>query len=126
MIPKIIAVGLIAAFLGAILAEMGCRTKKIFITLSVIIMMLALVSELGVIFGEILSVSEDAGATEVVKCALKIVGLGYVFGISAEVCEELGEKSISTLLVLFGRIEMLLVTLPYVKEMVEMGTRLIQ
>ena len=31
MIPKAVAIGLIVAFVGAMLGEMGCRSKKVFI-----------------------------------------------------------------------------------------------
>ncbi len=120
-----IGIAVIAALTGVILTEMGCKSKRAFITLSLVVMLLGLCGELAVIFSQITSFGELSGVGEVAECALKVVGLGYVFGISCEICEELGERSISSILSLFGRIEMLAVTIPYIKEIVEMGTRLL-
>ncbi len=126
MIPRIIAVALISALVGVILSEMGCRSKRIFIAISVVVMLLGLSSELAELFSSLSFFAEGAGVGEVARCALKIVGLGYVFGISADIAEELSEKSIASLLTLFGRIEMLAVALPYIKKIAEMGAELIK
>ena len=115
MIPKICALGIILAFVCLMLSEMGFKGKKAFALLSSVIILIGLVSELGSIFSETSSLFEDTEVGDTAKAALKVVGLGYVFGISADVTEELGEVGISRALTLFGRVEILGMTLPYVK-----------
>ena len=126
MIAKLAAVGLIAAFTGMLLSEMGCKAKRAVTALTVVIILLGLLGELGGIFGELISFADEGGVGEAARCALKTVGLGYVFGISADISDELGEKSISGMLTLLGRIEIFVVVLPFIKEMIEMGLRLIK
>ncbi len=126
MTAKIIALSLIAAFLGAILSEMGCKSKKAVVAVFCIVIFLGIVGEVSGLFSELLSLGEQSEIASLAKCALKIIGLGYVFGISADICEELSENRIASLLTLFSRIEMLLVTLPYIREMIQMGIRLIK
>ena len=126
MIPKAVAIGLIVAFVGAMLGEMGCRSKKVFIAVCAVIMLLGFSVELSEIVGEILSLGGTSVESETVKCALKIVGTGYIFGIGSEITEELGEKRISEVMTLFCRLEMLVITLPFLREIVEMGGRLIE
>lgn len=126
MIPKILAVGLIAAFVGALLSEMGCKAKKVFVVLSAVMLLLGICKEVFSVLSEILSLGEDTGVGEATKSALKIVGIGYVYGISSDICEELGEPGIAGVLGLSSRVETFLVALPFLKKIVEMGLGLIQ
>ena len=121
MIPKIVGVGVIAALVGSLLSEMGCKAKKIFIVLSAVILLLGLCTEVFSILSELLSLGNDTGVGEATRAALKIVGIGYVYGISSEICEELGETRIAGILGLSARVETFLVTLPFLKRIVEMG-----
>lgn len=126
MIPKICALGILLAFVGFLLSEMGFKGKRAFALLSSVIILISLVSELGEIFAETTSLFEKAGVDKTAKAALKIVGLGYVFGISADVAEQLGEAGISKALAIFGRVEIFAMTLPYLKEIMELGINLIK
>ena len=78
---------------------------------------------------EILSwLSGASDATEfssVCRSAIKVVGVGYCFGICSAVCEELGEKGIASMLTNVGKVETFLVVFPYFKEIVKMGLGLI-
>jgi hypothetical protein len=126
MIPKVVAIGIIASVAGALLSEMGCRTKWVFSVISVIVLLLGLCGELSSVFSELLTLTDSSGMEDAVKSALKVVGIGYVYGISSEVCEELGEKRIAQILTTFSRVEIFLVILPYVKEIADMGVRLLK
>ncbi len=126
MIVKIAGIGIIAAFCASMLSEMGCKNKKLFAALSVIIMLLGLVGELAAIFGELYLFGEQSGISELTECALKIVGIGYVFGIGSEVASELGEKGIADMLTLLCRIEMLIIVFPYIRELILLGVKLVK
>jgi hypothetical protein len=126
MIPKVCAIGVIVAFTGFLLSEMGFKGKKIFVALSVVLMLIYVAGETGSVISETVSIFMGAGIGDISGRALKIVGLGYVFGISCEVCEELGETGIQKALTLVGRVEIIGVTLPYIKEILELGISLIK
>ena len=52
-------------------------------------------------------------AAEIIDGATKILGLGYVFGICSDVCRELGENGVANSILVVGRVEIFLATLPY-------------
>ena len=55
-----------------------------------------------------------------------IIGVGYIFGISADICREVGEGGISSGVILVGRAEMVAIALPYFKRILDIGTELLQ
>lgn len=126
MIPRIVAVGLIAAFSGALLSEMGYRGKKAFIAVVSAVMAIGLSSEIGRLLGELTSIEGFEGLSKIAKSAFKIIFCGYVFGIGADICQELGEPGISRLLTVASKVEILLISLPYIREIAGMGVRLLQ
>ena len=126
MIPKICALGVLLAVVAFLLSEMGFKGKRVFALLSAVIVLTGLISELGGIFTGIEDIFGEESATGLARSALKIVGIGYVFGISCEVAEELEQTGIAKTLALFGRVEIVGLTLPYVKEMIELGISLIK
>ena len=52
-------------------------------------------------------------------------GLGYLFGISADICRELGESGIAKSLEVVGRVEIIAVAVPFWKKIIETGVELI-
>ena len=126
MIPKILAIGMIIAFTGLLLSEMGYKGKRSFAALSSVLLLTSLADELYGIFSEIYRIAEDGGAAEVARSALRVIGLGYVFGISADIAEELGETGVSRALGTVGRVEIFGLTLPYAKKILELGVSLIK
>lgn len=125
MIPKICALGVLLAVVGFLLSEIGFKGKRAFALLSFVLIGISVLSDAGELFSEILSLSEGLGVADTAKGALKVVGIGYVFGISSDIADQLGETGVSKALTLAGRIEILALTIPYIKEIIELGIRLI-
>ena len=126
MIPKICALCVICALVGFLLSEMGFKGKKAFVLLSITLILSSTVGQIGEIFTDTVKFFGNFGVGETAKSASKIVGLGYVFGISTDICDELGETRISKALVLCARVEILGLTIPYVKNILELGIDLIK
>ena len=55
-----------------------------------------------------------------------MLGVGYVFGIVSDICEEMGERGISSAVINAGRIEIFLLIFPYFKKILEMGIGLLR
>lgn len=126
MIPKICAVGLLVALVGALLSECGWRGKKMFGVLCATVLLAGLGESVSLLFGGVTVLSESAGISEVASAALKVVGAGYVFGFSADVARELGESSVASALTLAGRVEILLLVFPYFQKIISLGVELIK
>lgn len=76
-------------------------------------------------FGEAVDGLIGSTGGEYARRAVKIVGIGYLSGICAEVCDTLGQASISRAVLLAGRLEILLVALPCFLEIVDLSMSLI-
>lgn len=126
MMPKICALGMLVAFVGVLLAECGWRGKRVFGVLAAVVLMIGLSDGIGELFGGVTSISDSAGVGEVAAVAMKVVGVGYVFGFCSDTARELGENSVSSILTIAGRIEILLLVLPYFKKILEFGMELVR
>ena len=126
MIAKICAIGLLTALLAAFLAEAGFKSKKLLSILAALLLLGVAKDGADEIVGKIASLSELAQIGDACRCALKIVGAGYLFGFTADVCTELGEGGIARAVSIAGKVEMLLVSLPYFEKTLELGLELLK
>lgn len=120
---KAVAYLLISLFLGVILRELGFKGAKLVSlvgTVSAVGVAAVYVSRLISVFG---ALGSESG--EYAVAMLKIVGIGYVFGICADACTELGEGTLSSYVCLIGRLEILTVSLPFIKTIVEKGIEML-
>ena len=126
MIPKICAIGLLAAILSAFLGELGFKSRKLFSILASLMLFTAMKDGIITFVGKISSVAELSGIGDAYTCALKAVGLGYLFGIVRDVCAELGEGGIAKAVSVVGRVEILLVALPYFEKTIALGLEVLK
>jgi hypothetical protein len=61
----------------------------------------------------------------VADAALRLVGVGYVYGASAEISRTMGQSEVASALEVVGRVEILLIAVPYIKEIITLGAELI-
>ena len=59
------------------------------------------------------------GAEKYAEAALRIVGIGYIGGICADTCRELGEGGLARASAMITRFEMLALAYPYILEITE-------
>ena len=126
MIIKWLGVGLLLGFCSLLLSEAGFKGKRVFAALGGVILICALSGEIGQAVSQILGFAEGAGIGEGARCASKIVGAGYLFGIGADVLAELGESGVSRALIAAGKIEILLIVMPYFVDILELGLSLLK
>ena len=55
---------------------------------------------------------EEAGLSETGKLVLKVLGVGYLTEIGADICRELGAETLGARFALLGRMEIFLLSLP--------------
>lgn len=121
MIIKICAIALVAAILGLILKELGFSGARLVSVCSLCAVMLFAISRLGEVRGELLGLEGLFGVGNLTKDIMKIVGVGYLFGICADICLDLGEAVLSKGLLTVGRIEIIILTIPTLKEILKMA-----
>ena len=120
---KVILYVLLTLFLGFILRELGFKGSKLLLLLGTVSVIGASVIGVGELVSLMPDISEEAD--EYVVTILKIVGVGYVFGICSELCTELGEAGVGRALSLAGRVEILLLVMPYFVKTISLGMELI-
>ena len=120
---KVIAYVLITLFLGALLKELGFKGSKLVLLLGVVSVLGAGVIYIGKMLSFLPNLTDNT--KEYAIAMLKILGVGYAFGICSDICAELGEASLSGAVCLFGRIEITMLSLPFIKTIVEKGIELI-
>ncbi len=114
--------GIAAAFSVFLLKNLGFRSAPVFSCLCLVFIL----SELSVYFSDIIKIYTDfAPLAEGAEALLKIIGSSYLFGISSDVCRELGEGGIASALSLLGKLEVLALALPYIKELLSLATSLV-
>ena len=108
-----------------VLRELGWRGAPILALICVSVLLIRTVSLWGEAFGMLSDTVSVSGAADAVVSMLKITGLTYLYGISSDICRELGENGIAKVLDAVGRVEIILVAIPYFKEIITMGVGLI-
>ena len=126
MIVRTAATALVCALLCALLNGLGYKSKGLFATLCALLIFSSLADSLLGLFSDVLSLAERTGIGDATKSALRAVGLGYIFGITADICDSLGEKTISTAVTAVGRVQIFLVSYPYFEKIIAIGLSLVE
>lgn len=126
MIIKALGILIVGGTLCYLLSEMGSRMTKPIGALFAILALICTASAFSEVGRELTALMERAGISEVGQDAMKILGTGYIFGVSADTLDTLGEAGASRSLDLLCRVEIMLISLPYVKEIIALGLSLIK
>lgn len=122
MTLKLCFLGLIVAFCAVLLKNFGWRGAPVFAALGIV----ALLSDIPAFFSDAFKLFDAwQGLSESAAAIFKIVGIGYLFGISSDICRELGESGISSALTLVGRFEIIAVALPFISEIFALALSLV-
>ena len=119
------ALGLLLAVVLYLLSQLGFRGVRAFSALSIVAVLLAVSVSSGEIFSEINALVNVGEVADITRSALKIVFVGYVFGFSSDIAAELGESGVASAITIGGRVEMMLISLPYVKDIIKLALELI-
>ena len=118
-----VAYALLSLVLGVLLRELGFKGARLVFLIGTVGIVGAAALYAGRLFNSLSVIGTDN--SEYARAMLKIVGVGYVFGICSDICTELGETSLSAAVCLFGRIEIVMLSVPFIRMIVEKGIELI-
>ena len=125
MIFKACAIALISVFCAVILRELGWKSGGITATFCALILFSLLAEGIASGVREIEYLTGLSGVSDLGKSVLKIIGIGYIYGMSADICKDMDQHTVASALSAVGRAEILLSVLPYFKDILELGLELL-
>lgn len=63
---------------------------------------------------------------EIVKITLKALGICYLTGFAGDVCRDFGQTSLASKVELAGKVTVVILTLPFVKQILRVATELME
>jgi stage III sporulation protein AD len=122
---QVCALALVAALSFFILSELKWRGAPVLVILCFVGVLSVAGSYLKEVGGAITYIAQSSGTTEAAAAVLKVVGVGYLAGISSDVCSELGASRIGNAVTLVGRLEIIAIATPFFVKILDMGVELI-
>ena len=126
MVVKACAVGIVCSVCALLLKELGWRAAPVFATISALAVISIALPGVRSLGDGITSVLSAAGASEVARTVLKIIGVGYLSGICADLCRDIGSERVGTAVMFAGRMEIAIIAMPYVLKMLKLGLELVE
>ena len=125
MILKIFGLALLLSMTAFLLRSFGWRGAPIFASDALVLLLSEAAGGLESVFLSVEKIGGGAGISEPVSASLKILGLGYLYGICADVCRDMSEAGIAKAVEVVGRVEIVAVVMPYFEEIIKVGVELI-
>ncbi|MBO7304491.1 MAG: stage III sporulation AC/AD family protein [Clostridia bacterium] len=125
MTLRFFGIALLFGIVAFVLRGFGWRGAPIFALVAAITLMSEGIGRLSTLIDSLKMLGDEVGAEGAVRSALKVLGLGYLFGISADVCRDIGEPGIAKAVEVVGRVEIIAVVMPYFSEIIKAGVELI-
>lgn len=110
---EFVGIAVISAVCGYLLDRLGFGGTRLYFSFVSVVMMLACVRAAAPLISGIMDFSPSGLAADVGTAALRVLGIGYVGGFFSDFCAQLGAKGASDGLLLFTRIQILSVVMPY-------------
>ena len=123
---KILGLVFIIAILAVLLGELGFRGARLVSALGTLAVVMMTLGLFGEVIGMLDGVIALGGIDEAARVAIKIIGVGYVFGVGSDICLDMGERGIAVAVLGVGRVEILLLALPFVIDVVEGAVAMIR
>ena len=119
-------IALFIAFMSFMLRSLGYEGARLISVVGTVSLLCAVVLGVGRLMeslpGELLS----GKVATVAEVSLRIMGVGYVFGIVADICRELGEVGLANAAEGLGRVEILMLSVPYITEVVGSAVKMFE
>ena len=125
MIVKACAAAVALGIASLLMRELGFRGAPVFAVTCIVVLLTLLFDAAGELRESFGLIADMASLREETNAIVKIVGVGYLAGISSDICTELGERGISKAVSLAGRFEILAIALPFFRRLLEYGTELL-
>lgn len=123
--PEAVAFSLLAAGLAWLQKEQGGRLAPLLSLAAGVLLLAACLPRLATLTDTLRKLGESSGLTPYLGQVLKVLGVGYVAELGADICRDLGETGSAQRLLLFAKLEILLLCLPLLLELTDLAGQLI-
>jgi hypothetical protein len=121
---ELLAIVFIAISVISILKTLGYRGVAVSASVILLCLFSSLISRIGelkeTVFGLI-----DGDALYASRDLVKILGVSYLFSLCESTCLSMGEGEIAKVVEVWGRVEIIALLLPYFREILELGGKLL-
>ncbi len=124
-ILQVSVTALLLGFLFFGMRESGIKGAGAILLFAGVWAVFPLVDRLLLLVQDFRMMAEGSQAAPLVEAMLKLLGVGYLVHIAAECCRESGAASLASKVELCGKLEMLVICLPYIHELLSYATDLV-
>lgn len=119
-ILKIIAIGIITAVCAVILKQIKPELAIFSVIAGTLIILFLIVQSVGGVLDEYKSIIDRTGLNKgVFSIVLKIIGVGYLVEFAGDICKDAGVESVSQKILLAGKVLVIIMCLPIIKNLFE-------
>lgn len=119
-IIKVIAVGIITAVCAVILRQVKPELTIFAVITGSIVIIFLILEAVGGVFTEYKFLLEKTGLNSgIFTSVLKVIGVGYLVEFAGDICNDAGVGSISQKILLAGKVLILIMCLPVIKNLIE-------
>lgn len=119
-------IALFVAFMTFMLRSMGYEGARLISLVGTVSLLCAVVMGAGKLIESLPEELLAGRVAAVAEVSLKIMGVGYVFGIVADICRDLGEVGLANAAEGLGRVEILMLSVPYITEIVGSAAKMLE
>lgn len=117
---------LLLAITVAALRDTGARTAPYVLALGGVLLTVAVLSRLSAPLRALSDLLAYSPLSPYASVLLRGLGIVWVTSIGADICRDIGAERVGARLELCGQAELLLLTLPYLTELVTLAVRLVE
>lgn len=126
-IIKVIAVGIITAICVVILKQVKPEMVLVTIIAGTIVILFLIMEAVGNIFGEYKYLLDKTGLNSgIFTSVLKVIGVGYLVEFAGDICNDAGVGSISQKILLAGKVLIIIMCLPVIRNLINIILEFIQ
>ena len=118
----VLGVAVLASLAAFSLREMGWRAVPLFSLLAVLLLLSEAWGAVRTLAPTLSPLFEHEAVRESAALCVRLVGVGYLTSLTADACRDLGEGGIARAVEGVGRIELLVLVVPTLVRLVELGT----
>lgn len=110
---------LLVAALSLILKVFGFKGAPVFAVLAFCALLSSFTDKINNAFSVFSDFSSIADISVYTEACMKVIGIGYLAGVSGDVCREIGENGAAKCINIFAKLELIAVCTPFMKELFE-------
>ena len=123
---EILGIGILLSLSAVLLKDLGFRGAAVFSAFATVVILSLCSDRITALSSEISLILKNSALSEAAVGVLKITGIGVLAGACSDICAELGEGGIARAVTVAARIEILVIALPYLRRIIDLGVEMLK